>query len=102
MLNISQRNSSFVRSESDIFFVKVKSTLLAPGPVSVVLPRFPKVPAGDNEKAHGTNHRLGVWSGPGVISPPPHPAVAPSVRLPWNPGFRFGRSGLLVSPVREL
>src|SRR5579872_7413403 len=76
---------------------------LVPGPSIVSFPTVEasvKTPAGGNENAHGSNQRLGVWSGcPAGM--PAQPAVTPLVGLLLKPGFRFGRSGVVVSPFAD-
>jgi hypothetical protein len=62
---------------------------------------LPKVPTGGNERRMDQTIRPTVPS----VCPagiPAHPSVTPLMGFGLNPGFRLGRPGVLVSPVREL
>src|ERR1700674_3375868 len=103
MLKNSPRNCKLIRSLG-LKVLKIEASISSnPGPVSVFLPRLPKVPLAGFEKAQGSYQCCGVPSGvPGSILLPGHPAETPEVGLLLKPGFKLGRSGFHLSPSKEI
>src|SRR5205814_6057559 len=85
-LENAARNCKLTRLDIAIFFSTERSTSARPGPVYTPRPRFPNVPKAGRENAFGLNHWLGF----------------PVTTGPVKAGFRFGRSGFLVSPSPEI
>src|ERR1035437_129068 len=86
MLKTSARNCKLHLSLMLIFLNSEVSNVIRPGPVKDPRDTFPKVPAVGSRNAWGLNHWFGV----------------PRITGPLKAGFRFGTSGLLVSPVPEI
>src|SRR5262245_8420807 len=81
-LNASRRTCSVFEDGNANDLMRDRSTLIRPGPVSVLRPRFPRVPAAGSANALISQYR----SGP------------PSTGLLEKPGFKSGRS-FIEKPV---
>src|SRR5579871_568599 len=85
MLKNSARNCRCMRSEIAVVFNTEASRVATPGPISVLRPTFPYVPAGGTTNAAGLKYWFGV----------------PGINAPLKSGFQEGRTGLRLSPSPE-
>ena len=82
MLKNSARNCIFTRSVITVSFISAKSTLVNPGPVTILRPEFPKVSGALMEKAEVLKNSATVC-GPPFGSPLTFARSSPRAVLLW-------------------